>query len=799
MAELDAKAFAREVASALRDVDYQFTKSFNRQKESIKDLSNKGQKELERWTSNFERAKSNLDSLYNTQARNIDDLNTKILALQKAKDSVNNQAEKEAFDREIKKVQRELNIEKSRQGNTSIARLNVLNKTLSVEEKLARTSEAKKQYDSKILELEEKRNNSLISEKQYLQEIASAKNRLDNDSFKVSMLDKAGAALNGKSIGQAVGSVINNKLEPLMNTTMGSFIKIAGSISSSLNSLNNSLVQPVAGIYDQMGKMNARLYGSDKSFYKLVEDTNKTIGVSGVVTQNAVLQQMTALVDSGVTYNLEQRALLSAMQDNLVSTFNVLDENLKRLIRIQQTDTTESFMGAESLLTKFLNEQYNDTSYLSDQYDAVYNAIVDSMATMNSDQATQFNFNLQKWLGALYSVGLSSNAVSGIAGAINSLATGDLSSVSTNLLALTTQKTGTSLASYLTQGVTGNDVNKLMESMVSYLQSIAENTNSNVLKKEFGNLFGLSMADWTALSNLSTTDIGNLANYTINQSTAVSETENLLYNLVSDRMALSTKSQNIVANAKWAYGSSILNDPSVYATFLGSNMVKEVGNMLGGGIASTVASALELIDNGIVAGKGLTGLFSALGSTFNTNNRSATSVLASFFKQLSLGGDGAAGFGIGAGLGSMLRNFADHSVAGSFDMSTSMRGGSVNTSSVYQGLSETISSSIRYGFEEVADEFADETEYVSNKLEAESITLEENARAISATATNVVSSSDENNILTRDINDLYAALFENTNNPLRIAIASYESTAISQLEGVFGASSNAFSQPWANV
>ena len=89
------------------------------------------------------------------------------------------------------------------------------------------------------------------------------------------------------------------------------------------------------------------------------------------------------------------------------------------------------------------------------------------------------------------------------------------------------------------------------------------------------------MSDWTAISNLSTTDIGTIANNTINLATATQETEKLLSETLLERIHSSTKINNLMENVKYSYGAGIANDETAYMEYVGSNLAMTIGDSLG--------------------------------------------------------------------------------------------------------------------------------------------------------------------------------------------------------------------------
>ena len=102
-----------------------------------------------------------------------------------------------------------------------------------------------------------------------------------------------------------------------------------------------------------------REYGFTK---EIVNDIQETIGASRYVSQQKLTEKVVELVNSGVAYNVEQRALYATISDRMVTTFDALDTTLASMIRVQQADLTGSQLGSEALLTKLFNSEFQDTS-----------------------------------------------------------------------------------------------------------------------------------------------------------------------------------------------------------------------------------------------------------------------------------------------------------------------------------------------------------------------------------------------------------------------------------------------------
>ena len=135
-------------------------------------------------------------------------------------------------------------------------------------------------------------------------------------------------------------------------------------------------------------KISARLEGSGKQYTDLSNVIKKNLSASTVVKQTDVLNNLARLVDSGIAYNLEQRAFIASVKDDIAATFDAFDSNLAQMIRLQRTDSTMARMGLESALQSFFNENFLDTSYLTDLRKSVSGALIDVESTMVNEEAT---------------------------------------------------------------------------------------------------------------------------------------------------------------------------------------------------------------------------------------------------------------------------------------------------------------------------------------------------------------------------------------------------------------------------
>ena len=369
-----------------------------------------------------------------------------------------------------------------------------------------------------------------------------------------------------------------------------------GELGNQLADFSKSIDENIDSFFQYQASIDARLQNFESthgSYQKLLNKVSSNVAFSSVVSQKQVVEKIKELVDKGVAYNVELRAFLATVSDNIATTFDAFDSNLLRIIRIQQADTTAARLGMEASLTRLFNEFFSDTSYLSDAFDAVSGAILEASSMLTRDQSTEFDYIVQKWLGSLYSVGVSDSAVNTIAEGLNLLGTGNVTALNSNesmqtLMAMSAAKAGVSYADILTGGLDAETTNKLLKSMVEYLQSIANNTDNNqVTKSAYANLFGISATDIRAISNLTQDDVNNISKQTLNYSQAIDE---LTYQFgeVSSRVHASQKLDTIIQNVLMSTATGIGSSTALYGTWKVLNIVED----LTGGIPIPMVSVM---------------------------------------------------------------------------------------------------------------------------------------------------------------------------------------------------------------
>lgn len=590
---------------------------------------------------------------------------------------------------------------------------------------------------------------------------------------------------------------------------LSTFSKILDVVSGISKKMSQNFTQAVNFQNQYMGKVDARLQSEEAQtgfFKQITDDVQSTVGASRFVSQKELLQNVAKLTENGIAYNIEQRAMLATLSDKMVTTFDVLDNTLQRMIRIQQADLTMSQLGSEAQLTKFLNSQFEDTSYLNTMYDSVLAALTDSISSMDKNNATSFTYAVQKWLASLYSVGLSDQAVASIASGINALASGNINTLNSNqplsvLMNMSATNAGLSYSDLLTQGLNASNVNDLMRSMVDYLGTIAENTTDNqVLRSQWSDVLGITLTDLRAVSNLTNNDISAIyrSNTTYDQS--INETQNQLQTVVG-RTAASERVQTMADNFMFNWGMNMAQNDAQYMTWYATQFVDQLLGVVGlqnstVGMITKVMSALPMLSS---LSESL-GDISNTSLAFNTSGGGILGVLGSLANIVTLP------FNIASALGSAVGNMFD-TMAGQnkslmgFDWDPfTMRGtdytqgikgvtysggvGGLTGSyrSAQQSYNDVVITGSTFGYEAPVIEGISSSAYYNTTGASSTINnLVTNATNLANATTAITGMSEQINT---GANDIYKELFETQSSPIRVKLAELEKSSFDQISNL---------------
>lgn len=355
---------------------------------------------------------------------------------------------------------------------------------------------------------------------------------------------------------------------------------ISANIKAKLSEgLDNQFQRAEEMLNTYQGHIDARLQGSDHSYSKMMDMISSNLSISPFVKTREVVDAMRNAVDQGIAYNVEQRAFLETISDKIANTFDAFDSNLTRLIRLQQSDSTLARLGMEAALTNFLNSSFEDSSYMSTLFDTVSGALIEAEATMTRDMSAQFEYTVQKWMGALSSLGMSEGAIQQITQGINYIATGDVTSLSSNtnlqtLFAMSASNAGLEYSELLLKGLDSSNTNKLLESMVNYLKEIAEGADNQVVRAAYGDIFNLSMSDWKAISNLTSGDISNISGNSLTYEGMQQQVNKNLSRMINST-TMGQMLNNVTENLTFSMAQDLVNNPATYAMYKMLNYMQE--------------------------------------------------------------------------------------------------------------------------------------------------------------------------------------------------------------------------------
>lgn len=432
----------------------------------------------------------------------------------------------------------------------------------------------------------------------------------------------------GATFKQRVGAIAdetkaNIKQQLSLAGMMNSAKKLFDNLTQEFNSIMSEYAKYQIGI-------NTRLQGTDKTFSGMSEMIKNNIGITPYVKTQSMFENLNKLTELGIVYNLEQRAFLESIADNISTTFDATNGTLLRLVKLQQSDSTAARLGLETSVTQFLNRMYEDSSYLNDNFDTVAGALIEATSQMTNTATIQFEYIVQKWLGSLSSVGLSDSTVSSLAQAIGYLGSGNISGLESmggmrNLLVMASSRSGNlNYADMLAQGLDSSQTNELLKSVVEYIQEIAS-TNNKVVQSQYASLFGITLSDMTAAKNLRTS-LDDIANSTLNYAGAINELTSSMSSMGS-RMSVATMMDNVWSNLQYGLATNIADNPMLFALWKVTDMIQ---GLTGGinipfitalGTGVDVNTTVENIMKGLVVGASTLGmmgdLINGIGNTFD--------------------------------------------------------------------------------------------------------------------------------------------------------------------------------------
>ena len=416
------------------------------------------------------------------------------------------------------------------------------------------------------------------------------------------------AAANGDLVGQLTGA-----------------LKVA--LGTGWNKAMSSVDDYLSTYTQNFTSVTTRLQNSGYTYENINKVFKANTAANPYVRYDKLLTKLNSLVEEGVAKGVAQRAFLGTIAEEVATTFDATQASLLQIVRIQQTDTTAQRLGLEANLTRLFNYYFGDTSYLSQAFDSVQQTLIGTSSQMSADASIEFDYIVQKWLGSLGSVGVDSGTLQTIAEGINYLGTGNVEALSSNsalqnLLVMSANKAGLNYGTILTNGLGINDTNTLLKSLIQYVQEIS-NSNNNVVKSAYANLFGVKISDMAAFNNLDSTVIDQIYQQAMTSNDTISEL-NWQLGQAGKRYHLSTKIQNLLDNTFMGIGMGVANNAATYGLYKAASMLEAITGGINLPVVSFMGNSFDpkmslegLIKTGVVGFSAIGQLVSSIGNIFS--------------------------------------------------------------------------------------------------------------------------------------------------------------------------------------
>lgn len=473
---------------------------------------------------------------------------------------------------------------------------------------------------------------------------------------------------------KAQANAIQNKVTGAMAAIVGGLSKLSSAMTAHFDKViqnNNQYRSSINTRLQGLQTAGVKWMATADKWGELQYKITKQFGTSMLINEQDILKNINTAVEAGIANNIEQRAILATLSEDVANTFEAFSGELLRYIRISQRDNTALMLGMESSLTTMLNSWFQDTSYLKDiGTSAITGVLTEAMSQMDTASASEFNFAVQKWLSSLYASGMSSSGVQAIAQAIGQAYSGDVTAVGgqmQNLLAMAASRSGQSYADILKDGINGSNVNTLMKTMVGYLAEIANNSANNVVRTAFGNVFGMSVSDLKAAQNLMT-NLEAVTGQSTTVNTMLGQASSMIGS-IGERLGLAGMVENLKNNFLYTTAANLVNNPIaqiIYSTIKDFTGLIDFSLPTVGVLGNYISFEGTKLSDIINAGIGGLSIISGIGTLVNgLMSGNTLSIAESLWNTWGSSGTGFAGISGGAGRSLVYTGGAASDIAGS--------------------------------------------------------------------------------------------------------------------------------------
>lgn len=173
------------------------------------------------------------------------------------------------------------------------------------------------------------------------------------------------------------------KLDQSENQRQKETIKTYKEFTSNLKNLSglfDGVTKSVQSYVDSLESVAYHLSGSDRTQRDLTKTLTKALGGNGIVSMQSTYNNLASLVKQGITFNVEQRAFLKTVADDISSSFNSYVSTLNNLTKLYGEDVTGRGLAIEASMKEYLNQSFKNSEYLVNSFSAVVNSLYEAQS-----------------------------------------------------------------------------------------------------------------------------------------------------------------------------------------------------------------------------------------------------------------------------------------------------------------------------------------------------------------------------------------------------------------------------------
>ena len=370
------------------------------------------------------------------------------------------------------------------------------------------------------------------------------------------------------------GKILESSAEAVKQKLSEASESLTSNLGTTVKGITDKIDAVIENFISKQQSIAAHLMGTNTTLDDITGTLSSALSGQGLVKQESVYNNLSKLVNEGIVYNVEQRAFLQTLSDDMDLMFNANNGSLTRLIRLQSTDLTSYRMAIQYDLQTFLNQNYSTSEYIKDAFTNVSEALLETQSLLSSSEGIALESTLQTILGSYYSLGGSTSTVNNLAKAINSLGSGDISELGSgisNLILMGVAQAGLDYGDILNGGLNAQETSEIMNNVISYMSSMYSGTESNVVRNQLAKAFGVTVSDLVAAYKTPKVEGGVSADI----STLLSDYSGFTH--------ISTQVSNLMDNLIYSWGTGIASSTGQYIGYEASKLISStLGTVLEG-------------------------------------------------------------------------------------------------------------------------------------------------------------------------------------------------------------------------